>query len=328
MPSNTCARNALQILGGNAHPALTESICQHVGIAPTKANVIQFADGETSVQILENVRGADLFIVQPTCFPTNNNLMELLIMIDAVRRASAKRITAVMPYFGYARQDRKDRPRVPITAKLVANLITTAGADRVLTIDMHTGQIQGFFDIPVDHIFAAPVFVQFLRSLGFNSTDLVVVSPDTGSVKRARAYAKNFDAPIAIIDKRRPKPNVAEAMHVVGDVRGKHAIITDDLVDTGGTLAAAAEALMESGAIDVYACCTHAVLSGKAVEKLTNSPMCQMVVTDTIPLGDKTSPKLQVKTVAPLLGEAIKSIHEETSVGRLFLDMQEKSVGD
>jgi len=325
MPQYSRAKNNLQILGGNAHPVLTQSICDYIGIPQAEVQVTSFADGETSVQILENVRGTDVFIVQPTCSPTNRNLMELLIMIDAARRASAKRITAVLPYFGYARQDRKDRPRVPITAKLVANLIDVAGADRVLSIDLHTGQLQGFFDIPVDHIFAAPVFNDYLRSLDFDSEKLVVISPDPGGGKRARAYGKLLNAPIAFIDKRRPKPNVSEALNVVGDVKGKHAIITDDLADTGGTLAASAVALMNAGAVDVYACCTHAVLSGQAVEKICKSPLKQLVVTDTIPLGEKACERFQVKSVASLLGEAIKSIHEETSVGRLFIDFQDKA---
>lgn len=310
----------LRIFSGSSNPKLTQGICDHVGIQPSKVKITRFSDGEISIQIMENVRGADVFIVQSISTPPDMHLMELLIMIDAAKRASAKRITAVLPYFGYARQDRKDRPRVPITAKLVANLITTSGADRALALDLHAGQIQGFFDIPVDHLFAAPVFVDYLRSLNFTE-GTVIVSPDTGSVKRARAYGKMIGAPIAIIDKRRPKANMAEALHIVGDVKDKHAVITDDLVDTGGTLAAAAGALLKAGALDVYACCTHAVLSGEAPRKLRESPLKKLVVTDTIPLAEKECDKFQANSVASLLGEAIISIHEETSVGRLFLDL-------
>ena len=321
---NECMKekDRLRIFSGSANPELTEMICDYIGTAPANINISLFSDGEVSVQILENVRGADVFIVQSTCCPVNEHLMELLIMIDAAKRASAKRITAVLPYFGYARQDRKDRPRVPITAKLVANLIVKAGADRVLTLDLHAGQIQGFFDIPVDHLYAIPSFMSYLRSLGLEN--IVAVSPDTGSVKRARAYGKQLGAPIAIIDKRRPSAGVAEALHVVGEVEGKHAIITDDLVDTGGSLIAAVRALLKAGAIDVYACCTHPVLSGEASERLCASPLKQLVVTDTIPLGEKKRDKIHVQSVAGLLAEAIKSIHEETSVGCLFMDLQDR----
>jgi len=324
----TLESDRLRVFTGTSNPELVHEICGHIGIPCGDIELNHFADGEISVQIKENVRGADVFLVQSTSNPTNENLMELLVMIDAARRASAKKITAVLPYFGYARQDRKDKPRVAITAKLVANLIVTAGADRVLTLDLHAGQIQGFFDIPVDHLYAIPVFIKYLRSL--NLEDVVVVSPDPGGGKRARAYGKLLGAPIAFIDKRRPKANVAEALHVIGEVEGRHAIIVDDLVDTGGTLAAAATALLKEGALSVYACCTHGVLSGTAAERLCDSDLKELVITNTIKLGDKACEKFKVMSVSKLLADAIVSIHEETSVGRLFLDLrqQEKPIVD
>jgi ribose-phosphate pyrophosphokinase len=282
------------------------------------AEVKTFSDGEISVEINENVRGKDVFIIQPTCPPVNDNLMELLIMIDAARRASAGRITAVIPYYGYARQDRKVAPRQPISAKLVANLITVAGASRVLTMDLHAGQIQGFFDIPVDNLFARPVLLHYLKE--HFKDDLVIVSPDAGGVERARAFAKRLDASLAIIDKRRERANVAEVMNIIGDVKGKTAVIVDDMVDTGGTLTKAASALLDKGASAVYACCTHPVLSGNAVQRIEESPIKELIVTDTIPLSEEARKckKIKVLSVGKLFGEAVRRIHLNESVSVLF----------
>jgi ribose-phosphate pyrophosphokinase len=279
----------------------------------------RFADGEAYVQIQENVRGADVFVMQPTCHPVDMHLMELLLMLDALKRASARRITAVIPYYGYARQDRKDKPRVPISSKLVADLLTTAGAHRALVIDPHTAQLQGFFNIPVDHLFASPVLVDYFKKLSL--PNLTVVSPDAGGVERARFFAKKMDAALAIVDKRRVEMNVAEVMHVIGDVNGRTCLVIDDLIDTAGTLVKTAQALLDSGATAVYACCSHPVLSGPAVDNIRNSPLTEVVVTNTIPLSDaaKHLPKIKVLTIAGLIGRAIQSIHEETSVSKLFL---------
>ncbi len=311
--------NGMKIFSGNSNRELAEEICRYLKVPLGDAYLGRFSDGEIQFQILENVRGADVFVVQSTCPPVDSNLMELLIMLDAFRRASAQRITAVIPYFGYARQDRKDKPRVPISAKLVADLLTTAGASRVLTMDLHAGQIQGFFNIPVDHLFAAPVLIEYFRKKAI--PDLVVVSPDAGGAERARAYAKRLNAELAIIDKRREHANVAEVLHVIGEVRGRTALIVDDMIDTAGTLTEATEALLREGARDVYACCTHPVFSGPALERIERAPLKEVVVTNTIPLalrGREVS-KVTCLSVAPLLGEAIRSIHEETSVSRLFI---------
>ena len=278
----------------------------------------RFSDGEVNFQILENVRGKDVFIIQPTCPPVNENIMELLVMIDAFKRSSARRITAVIPYYGYARQDRKEKPRVPISAKLVGDLLTTAGADRLLTLDLHAGQIQGFFNIPVDHLYARPVILEYLASQ-LQMDRLCVVSPDAGGVERARAYAKRLNATLAIIDKRRVDDNVAEVMHIVGDVRDRNTIVIDDLIDTAGSIIRAGEALRREGAGRILVAATHAVLSGPAIERIASSEIESVIVTNTIPLGpEKRIPKIQVLSVAKLLGEAIKSIHKETSVSRFF----------
>ncbi|HEX16205.1 MAG TPA: ribose-phosphate pyrophosphokinase [Deltaproteobacteria bacterium] len=309
----------LKIFSGNSNPALAEKICAYLKVPIGKAEVKTFSDGEVSVEIDESVRGADVFVIQSTCPPVNNNLMELLIMIDALRRASAERISAVIPYYGYARQDRKVAPRHPISAKLVANLITVAGTDRVLTMDLHAGQIQGFFDIPVDNLFATPVLLDYLRSRYMD--DLVIVSPDAGGVERARAFAKRLDASLAIIDKRRERANVSQVMNIVGEVRGKVTVILDDMVDTAGTLTQAAFALKEHGAKAIYACCTHPVLSGKAVERIEESPIEELIVTDTIPLSQQAQEceKIKVLSVAELFAEAIKRIHLNQSVSSLFV---------
>jgi ribose-phosphate pyrophosphokinase len=309
----------LQIFSGNANPELAREICQHLGMDPCRAMVRQFADGETYLQINENVRGADVFVIQPTCTPVDHNLMELLLFIDALKRSSAERITAVLPYYGYARQDRKDKPRVPISAKLVAALLETAGASRVLTLDLHAAQIQGFFDIPVDHLFASPVMIEYWKAL--NVPDVTVVSPDAGGVERARAFAKRLNSPLAIIDKRREEANVAEVMNVVGQVEGRNCILVDDLIDTAGTLVKGAEALMEKGAASVSACATHAVLSGPAVNRIEESCLKEVVFTNSIPLSEpaRQSKKIRSLSVAKLLAEAIRSIHEETSVSVLFI---------
>ncbi len=311
--------NNIKIFSGNANVPLAREICNSLDIPLGKANVKKFGDGEIQLEIEENVRGMDVFIVQSTCTPVNVSLMELLIMMDAVKRASAERITAVIPYYGYARQDRKVAPRVPITAKLVADLITTAGANRMLTIDLHAGQIQGFFNIPVDHLYSAPVMVEFIKSKF--ADNLVIVSPDAGGVERARAFAKRLGASLAIIDKRRTKPNESNVMNIIGEIKGKTSLLLDDMVDTAGTLTQAANALLNEGAAKVVACCTHPVLSGTAIEKISKSGLQQMVVTDTIPLREdaKSCKKISVLSVARLLGEAIKRIHNNDSVSSLFV---------
>ncbi|HLH18305.1 MAG TPA: ribose-phosphate pyrophosphokinase [Bryobacteraceae bacterium] len=309
----------LKIFSGNANPALANEIVEALGVDLGKLMVRQFSDGEIYLQIQENVRGADVFIIQPTCTPVDRNLMELLLTIDALKRASADRITAVLPYYGYARQDRKDKPRVPISARLVAALLETAGADRVLALDLHAAQIQGFFDIPVDHLFAAPVMIDYFRTV--NLPDVTVVSPDPGGVERARAFAKRLNVPLAILDKRREQPNVAEVLNVVGDVRGRNCLLVDDLIDTAGTLVEGSKALLGKGAASVTACATHAVLSGPAVSRIEGSALREVVVSNSIPLTEaaKGSAKIKSLSVAKLLAEAIRSIHEETSVSVLFV---------
>jgi len=312
---------ALKLFSGNANPALAKEICGCLGIGMGAAAISSFSDGEIRIKIDENVRGADVFVVQSCCTPVNNSIMELLIMIDALKRSSASRITAVIPYFGYARQDRKDQPRVPITAKLVADLITTAGADRVLTMDLHAGQIQGFFNIPVDHLYALPVLLDHInKRFAKELKDVVIVSPDAGGVERARAFAKRLQTNLAIIDKRREGPNNTQVMNIIGDVEGKHAILLDDMIDTAGTIVQGAQACSEKGAKSVWAGCVHPVLSGQALERLQGSRLTEVVVTNTIPLNgkDQPCPKLRVLSVAPLLGEAIKRIHGEESVSSLF----------
>lgn len=307
-----------KIVSGSANRPLAEEIAEFLGVQLLQTDFRRFSDGEIRFQLLENVRGADVFLIQPTCFPTDQHLMELLIMIDALRRASAGRITVVVPYYGYARQDRKDRPRVAITSKLVADLLVTAGANRALFVDLHAAQIQGFFNIPVDHLFASPVLVDYFRKL--NLPNLTVVSPDAGGVERARFFAKKLEVPLAIVDKRRTDVNVTEVMNVIGDVRGRTCLVLDDIVDTAGTLCKTAEALLEQGAEAVYACATHAVLSGPAVERIAQSQLRELIVTNTIPLTDaaKAVSKIKVRSVAGLLGRAIESIHMETSVSTLF----------
>jgi len=311
--------NHFKVFSGNANPALAAEICYELGCQLGAVTVKQFSDGEVHLQIQENVRGADVFVVQPTCRPVDRNLMELLLMMDALKRASAERITAVLPYYGYARQDRKDKPRMPISARLIANLIQTAGADRVLTLDLHAAQIQGFFDVPVDHLFAAPVMLEYFDSIG--RRDMTMVSPDAGGVERARAFAKFMNAPLAIIDKRRTDVNVAEVMHIIGDVEGRHCLIVDDLIDTAGTLVKGAEALLDAGATSVTACATHAVLSGPAVQRIEASKISEVVVTNSIPLSEeaKRCSRIKMLSVAPLLARAIQSIHEDGSVSTLFL---------
>jgi ribose-phosphate pyrophosphokinase len=312
----------IKIFSGNSHRGLAEEICRHLNCDLGKASTDRFSDGEFNFQIGENVRGTDVFIVQPTCPPTDQNLMELLIMMDTFVRASAERVTAVIPYFGYARSDKKDRPRVPIAAKLVSNLIYTAGASRVLTIDLHASQIQGFFDIPVDHLYAAPIVVEYFTENPIEN--LIVVAPDTGGAERARAYAKRLEAGLALCDKRRERANEADIMNIVGDVEGKNCLIVDDMCDTGGTICKVAKALHEAGANEVFACFTHAVLSGKAVENISNSHLKKVIVTNTIPVHEHAKPlidngKLEVLSVGRLLASAIKSIHDETSVSSLFI---------
>jgi len=311
--------NNIKILSGNSNIPLAEKICKYLNMPLGRANVKQFGDGEIQVEIEENVRGMDVFVVQSTCTPVNSYLMELLIMMDAIKRASAERITAVLPYYGYARQDRKVAPRVPITAKLVADLITVAGANRLLTIDLHAGQIQGFFNIPVDHLYAAPVMIDFIKQEYVN--DLVIVSPDAGGVERARAFGKRLGASLAIIDKRRSQPNESTVMHIIGEIKGKTALLLDDIVDTAGTLTQAADALLKEGAKKVAACCTHAVLSGRSLEKINQSALEEVVVSDTIPLMPEAQSckKIEVLSVANLLGEAIKRIHNNDSVSSLFV---------
>lgn len=314
---------ALTIFSGNAHRDLAEAICSHVEVPLGKVQVTRFADGEVYVEIKENVRNVNCFVVQPTCTPVNDNLMELLVMIDALRRASAGSIIAVVPYFGYARQDRKTKPRTPISARLVADLLTAAGVDRVLALDLHAGQIQGFFNIPVDHIYAMPVLMDYLRSKfnGGGGDEAVIVSPDAGGVERARAFSKRLGAGLAIIDKRRPAANVAEVVNIIGDVKGKDAIIVDDLIDTAGTLCAAARAIMDQGARAVYGCASHGLLSGPALERIHASPLSEVIITDTIPARPdiKASPKIKVLSVARLLGEAVKRIHVGDSISSLFI---------
>jgi len=309
--------NDLKIFAGNANPKLAQAVARHLKIPVGAADVGRFPDGEIQIQIMENVRGADCFIIQPTSEPANDNLMELLLMIDALRRASAHRITPVIPYFGYGRQDRKAQPRVPISSKLVSNLITVAGADRILTMDLHAGQIQGFFDIPVDHMYGAPVFIDYFRKKKLG--DVVVVSPDAGGVERARAFAKRLDYDLAIIDKRRTSPTDADIMNVVGEVKGRVALIVDDMVDTAGTLAKAAKALMNAGAKAVYAAASHGVLAGPALERLEAAPITELIITDSIALNGKKLDKIKVLSVARLLGDAIRRIHEEKSVSSLFV---------
>lgn len=311
-------KNHLLVFSGTSNKRLTEDICKFLKIKLADASIDTFSDGEIRVKINENVRGHDVFVVQATCHPSNDNLMELLIMIDALRRASAQRITAVLPYFGYARQDRKDQPRVPITAKLVANLLTVAGADRVLTVDLHAGQIQGFFDIPLDHLFAFTIFTEYIKKLKLNE-NLVIVSPDVGGIKTARAFAKRLRCSLAIVDKRRVNDNKAEVMHIMGDVKGKHAVVVDDMVATAGSMVEAVDAIKKAGAKDVYATATHAVLCGPAIERIKKSGIKELVVTDTIPIPkEKVIGKIKVLSVASLLGEAIKRIHEEASISVLF----------
>jgi len=311
-------KNKLLIFSGNANKKLAGDICKFLKVKLADASVDTFSDGEIRVKINENVRGHDVFIVQSTCYPTNDNLMELLIMIDALKRASAQRITAVLPYFGYARQDRKDQPRVPITAKLAANILTVAGADRVLTVDLHAGQIQGFFDIPLDHLFAVTIFSDYMKKLKLGK-NLVIVSPDVGGIKTARAYAKRLKCSLAIVDKRRVNDKEAEVMHIMGDVRGKHAVIVDDMVATAGSLVEAVDAIKRHGALEVYAAATHAVLCGPAIERLKRSKLKELIVTNTIPLSrEKMLKNIKVLSVAPLLGEAIKRIHCEESISVLF----------
>jgi ribose-phosphate pyrophosphokinase len=319
-------QNSICVLAGNSNRTLVESICAILGIAVGHGEVKRFSDGETSVDIHESIRGRDIFIVQSTCSPVNEHLMELLVMVDATRRASAKRITAVIPYFGYARQDRKASPRTPITAKLIANLLTVAGADRVLTMDLHAGQIQGFFDIPVDNLYAKPVMLHYIREKFINH--LCFVSPDAGGVERARAYAKPLKADLAIIDKKRERANESNVMHIIGDVKGKVCVIVDDIVDTAGTLANGALALVEAGAKKIVACCSHAVLSGPAISRIMGSPIEEIIVTDTIPLkaDAQMCQKITVLSVAPLLAEAIKRIYSESSVSELFLQDLEPPV--
>ncbi len=309
----------MKVFTGNANPVMAQEICQYLNIPLSSVEVRRFSDGEIFVEIGENVRGSDVFVIQPTCPPVNDHLMELVIMVDALRRASSRRITAVIPYYGYARQDRKAAPRVPITAKVVAEMLMVVGVRRVLAMDLHAGQIQGFFNIPVDHLFAAPVLLQYIGEK-FKS-DVVMVSPDAGGVERTRAFAKRLDAGLAIIDKRRPRPNETQALNVIGEVRGKTAIILDDMVDTAGSLCAAAEILRKVGAKQVHACCSHPVLSGPAIERIKHSTLESMVVTNSIPLQEEARrcEKIKVLSVSGLLGEAIRRIHSEDSVSSLFV---------
>ena len=309
--------NEMKLFTGNANPALARAVAKQLDLPLGKAQVGRFPDGEIEIKILENVRGTDCFVLQPTSEPANDNLMELLLIMDALRRASAQRITPVVPYFGYGRQDRKAQPRVPISSKLVSNLIVTAGADRLLTMDLHAGQIQGFFDIPVDHLYSSPVFIEYFRKKKMK--DVVVVSPDAGGVERARAFAKRLDYDLAIIDKRRTSPTDADILHVVGDVKGRVAVLVDDLVDTAGTLAKAAKALVANGAKKVYACAAHGVLAGPALERLEQAPIEELVISDSIALNGKKLQKIKVLSVASLLAEAIQRIHEERTISELFV---------
>jgi ribose-phosphate pyrophosphokinase len=310
--------NIIKVFSGNANPELAKEICEHLNISLSKVEVRRFSDGEIFVEIGENVRGTDVFVIQPTCTPVNDHLMELVIMVDALRRASARRITAVLPYYGYARQDRKVAPRVPITAKVVAEMLMVVGVRRVLAMDLHAGQIQGFFNIPVDHLYAAPVLLDYISEA---FTNVVMVSPDAGGVERTRAFAKRLKADLAIIDKRRDRPNESKAMNVIGDVEGKTAILLDDMVDTAGTLCNAASMLMDAGAAEVHACCSHGVLSGPAIERLEASVIKSLVITNSIPMRGKVKEceKITVLSVSKLLGEAIRRIHSEDSVSSLFV---------
>jgi ribose-phosphate pyrophosphokinase len=318
-PVSAMNSNSIKILTGNANPELAKEICADLGCPLSAASVRSFSDGEIYIQIEENVRGSDVFVVQPTCPPVDRHLMELIFMLDALKRASAERITAVLPYYGYARQDRKDKPRVPISAKVVASMLERAGANRVLAVDLHAAQIQGFFDIPVDHLFASPVMIDYFRGLGI--PNLTVVSPDAGGVERARAFAKRLDAPLAIIDKRREQVNVAEVMHIIGDVEDRNCVIFDDLIDTAGTLVKGSEALLAAGAASVSAAATHPLLSGPAIERICGSPLKEVVVTNSIPLKGAAAEcgRVHSLSVAPLLARAIQAIHEGTSVSRLFV---------
>jgi ribose-phosphate pyrophosphokinase len=308
----------IKIFTGSANPSLAEAMCRQLGLELGQLKLKRFSDGEINLQLLENVRGADCFVVQPTCSPVEFHLMEILCMMDALKRSSAERITAVLPYYGYGRQDRKDKPRVPISAKLVASLLETAGADRIMALDLHAAQIQGFFDVPVDHLFFRPVMIDYFKPQ--NMEDLTVVSPDAGGVERARSVAKRLNAPLAIIDKRREEANVAEVMNVIGDVSGQNCLIVDDLIDTAGTLVRGSEALLEYGAKSVSACATHAVLSGQAVERIAASAIREVIFSNSIPLSDEAERcgKIRQLSVAPLLARAVQSIHEETSVSILF----------
>ncbi len=310
--------NIIKIFSGNAHREMAKEIAAHLGLPLSRADIKKFSDGEIFVEIKENVRGTDVFVVQPTCTPVNDHLMELVIMVDALRRASARRITAVVPYYGYARQDRKNAPRVPITAKVVAEMFMAVGVRRVLCMDLHAGQIQGFFNIPVDHLYAAPVMLSYIQE---NFDDVVMVSPDAGGVERTRAFAKRLNSDLAIIDKRRDKPNECQAMNVVGDVEGKTAVLVDDMVDTAGTLCAGAQTLLDNGAREVHACCSHAVLSGPAIERITSSNLKSLVVTNSIPLNAEAQKcgKIKALSVSELLAEAINRIHNEDSVSSLFV---------
>src|SRR3954468_10612184 len=323
-PHRARVDDKFKVFCGTANQPLADEVCAFLGMTRGQALVTRFADGEAYVQIQENVRGADVFVMQPTCRPVDEHLMEVLLMLDALKRASARRITAVIPYYGYARQDRKDKPRVPISSKLVADLLTAAGAHRALVIDPHTVQLQGFFNIPVDHLFASPVLVDYFKKLSL--PNLTVVSPDAGGVERARFFAKKMGAALAIVDKRRVEMNVAEVMHVIGDVHGRTCLVIDDLIDTAGTLVKTAGALMDNGATEVYACASHAVLSGPAVENIRNSVIKEVVVTNTIPLNaeaesarTETGGKIHVLSIAGLIGRAIQANHEETSVSKLFM---------
>ncbi len=318
-PQRARVDDKFKIFSGSANEPLTDEICAFLGLERGRCNLVQFSDGEDYVQILENVRGADVFVIQPTSYPVDRHIIQLLLMIDALKRASARRITTVIPYFGYARQDRKDKPRSPISSKLMADLLTTAGADRALVVDLHAPQIQGFFNIPVDHIFASPVLVDYFKHK--NLPDLTVVSPDAGGVERARFFAKKMDSALAIVDKRRVEMDVTEVMHVIGDVKNRTCLLLDDIVDTAGTLCKTAHALMDAGARQVYACATHAVLSGPALVRIAKSPLAEVVVTNTIPLSPaaQQEPKIKVRSIAGLIARAIQSVHEETSVSKLFV---------
>ncbi len=309
----------MKLFGGTSNPKLTQEVCEYLGIEPGKITSTRFSDGENQIEIGENIRNQDVFVLQSTCPPVNDNLMELLIIMDALRRASAQRITVVIPYYGYARQDRKVKPRAPISAKLVADLITVAGATRVVSMDLHAGQIQGYFNIPVDNVYAAPIILKYIKSHLKNN--LVIIAPDAGGVERARAFAKRLDAGLAIIDKRREAPNVAEAMNIIGEVEGKTAIILDDMVDTAGTLTQAANALMSRGAVGIHACATHPILSGPAIDRLESSSIDRLVVANTIPLNEKAKKcdKIVSLSIAELLGETIKRIHSSHSVSTLFV---------